>query len=91
MNPCATRHEALRTVLETERGEPRQRVLTELELELPVLDLGTLTVDRREPEAARVASGPGEMACTRIPFGPSSADTYLTELSKAAFATPIML
>ena len=25
------------------------------------------------PEAARVASGPGEIACTRMPFGPSSA------------------
>ena len=25
------------------------------------------------PDAARVASGPGEMACTRMPFGPSSA------------------
>src|SRR2546423_11477926 len=24
------------------------------------------------PVAARVASGPGEMACTRMPFGPSS-------------------
>ena len=29
------------------------------------------------PDAARVASGPGEMAWTRMPFGPSSADTYL--------------
>jgi hypothetical protein len=27
------------------------------------------------PEAARVASGPGEMAWTRMPFGPSSAAT----------------
>ena len=43
------------------------------------------------PEAARVASGPGEIACTRMPFGPSSADTYLTALSRAAFATPMML
>ncbi|CFN68883.1 Uncharacterised protein [Bordetella pertussis] len=25
------------------------------------------------PEAARVLSGPGEMACTRMPCGPSSA------------------
>jgi hypothetical protein len=25
------------------------------------------------PDAARVASGPGEMAWTRLPFGPSSA------------------
>src|SRR5205809_612476 len=25
------------------------------------------------PDAARVASGPGEIACTRMPFGPSSA------------------
>src|SRR3954462_15687269 len=33
------------------------------------------------PEAARVASGPGEIACTRMPFGPSSADAYLTALS----------
>jgi hypothetical protein len=35
------------------------------------------------PEAARVASGPGEMAWTRMPFGPTSEAIYRTALSMA--------
>jgi hypothetical protein len=34
------------------------------------------------PEAARVASGPGEMARTRMPFGPSS-----TAMQRSALST----
>src|SRR3974377_235319 len=42
-------------------------------------------------DAARVASGRGEIALTRMPFGPSAAATYRTAASSAAFATPMML
>ena len=41
------------------------------------LDLGLLEqgVELGMPEAAQVASGPGEIAWTRMPLGPSSAAT----------------
>ena len=38
-------------------------------------DLVELTDAAGIPEAARVANGPGLIACTRMPFGPSSAAT----------------
>src|SRR3954470_20828069 len=40
------------------------------------------------PDAARVAKGPGEIAWTRMPLGPSSAAMERTALSSAALATP---
>ena len=43
------------------------------------------------PEAARVLRGPGAIACTRMPFGPSSAAMYRVADSSAAFTGPIML
>ena len=41
------------------------------------------------PDAARVATGPGETALTRMPAGPSSAARYRTEASSAALTGPM--
>ena len=44
-----------------------------------------------DKDAARVLIGPAEIAFTLIPFSPKSFAKYLTQASKAAFATPITL
>ena len=43
------------------------------------------------PEAARVLIGPADIAFTLIPSFPRSSAKYLTDASKAAFATPMTL
>jgi len=43
------------------------------------------------PLAARVLIGPADIALILTPFGPRSFARYLTDASRAAFATPITL
>src|SRR5262249_15159654 len=52
---------------------PTSSMLTRLRAGAFALALSSSASNSGMPEAARVASGPGEMACTRMPFGPSSA------------------
>jgi ferredoxin-NADP reductase len=55
--------------------------------------LTTPRIDEKPPmpAAASVFTGPAEIAFTRMFCGPRSLARYLTELSSAAFATPITL
>ena len=52
---------------------------------------GEQLVDAAIPFAARVPTGPGESACTRMPREPISAARQRTLLSSAAFTGPIRL
>src|SRR6516165_6362855 len=52
---------------------PTSSMLTRLRAGAFAFALSSSASNSGIPEAARVASGPGEMACTRMPFGPSSA------------------
>src|SRR5487761_2315771 len=45
------RHDALRTALVSEAGQPRQQVLAELAVELPLVDLSTLPAERAHTQA----------------------------------------
>jgi amino acid adenylation domain-containing protein len=51
------RHEILRTIYPGEDGRPRQVILPELDLPLPLIDLGALPEPLREAEARRLATG----------------------------------
>lgn len=53
------RHAALRTVFDSVEGEGRQIVLAELEVEIPVVDLGDFPESERETEAFRIAAEEG--------------------------------
>ena len=50
------RHESLRTSFVEEAGSPRQKIAPGLEIELPCVDLGGLSEERREREIARLAT-----------------------------------
>jgi hypothetical protein len=50
LNAVVARHEALRTVVVAESGEPRQQVLEAPDVELPVIDLGATPPTEREDE-----------------------------------------
>ena len=53
------RHAPLRTTFDSVEGEARQIVLSELEIEIPLLDLSDLPSEQRETEALRIASEEG--------------------------------
>ncbi len=53
------RHAALRTVFESVEGEGRQIVLSELEVEIPIVELGDFPESERETEALRIAAEEG--------------------------------
>ena len=53
------RHAALRTVFDSMEGEGRQIVLSELDLEIPMVDLAGFPRSERESEALRIAAEEG--------------------------------
>ena len=53
------RHAALRTVFDSVEGEGRQIVLSEVEAEIPIVDLGKFPQSERETEALRMAAEEG--------------------------------
>ena len=53
------RHAALRTVFDSVEGEGRQIVLSEAEVEIPVVDLSEFPQSEREDEALRIAAEEG--------------------------------
>ena len=57
------RHEVLRSRVVIEDGSPAQRVMTEYELALPLIDLGELSPAQREAKYSEVAT-----AAARAPF-----------------------
>jgi amino acid adenylation domain-containing protein len=63
LDELVRRHEALRTVFETEAGRPLQRILPAAPFPLPVIDLAALPAAAREVETARL-----EAAAHRRPF-----------------------
>ncbi|MGC2057729.1 MAG: amino acid adenylation domain-containing protein [Candidatus Sulfotelmatobacter sp.] len=54
------RHSSLRTVFDSVEGEARQIVLSDVEVEIPVIDLAGIAPNQREPEALRIASEEGK-------------------------------
>jgi amino acid adenylation domain-containing protein len=55
-----SRHAPLRTIFDSVEGEARQIVLSDLDVNIPVLDLSDLPQDERESEALRIASEEGK-------------------------------
>ncbi len=53
------RHASLRTVFDSVRGEPRQVVLSDLSIDLPVVDVTDVPETERETEALRIVSEEG--------------------------------
>src|ERR1700758_4967682 len=53
------RHAALRTVFDSVEGEGRQIVLTEVEVEILIVELGDFPESERETEALRIAAEEG--------------------------------
>ena len=54
-----SRHAPLRTVFDSVEGEARQIVLSDADLNIPVMDLSDLPEDEREVQALRIASEEG--------------------------------
>ncbi|MFZ0538614.1 MAG: condensation domain-containing protein, partial [Candidatus Sulfotelmatobacter sp.] len=54
------RHSSLRTVFDSVDGEARQIVLSDVEVEIPVIDLAGIPTAERESEALRIASEEGK-------------------------------
>ncbi|MCP3145371.1 non-ribosomal peptide synthetase, partial [Pyxidicoccus xibeiensis] len=55
LSALGQRHEVLRTTFVVRDGAPTQQIHPEVRLELPVVDLSTLTAAQREDEARRLA------------------------------------
>ncbi|HEX7186035.1 MAG TPA: amino acid adenylation domain-containing protein [Thermoanaerobaculia bacterium] len=55
------RHESLRTAFVELQGRPAQRVLSNVDVPLPLIDLSALPEDRREAEAGRLATRAGDV------------------------------
>jgi len=54
------RHESLRTIFESVDGEARQVVLSDVDVQVPILSLAELPESEREREALRIASEEGK-------------------------------
>ena len=54
------RHSSLRTIFDSVEGEARQIVLSDVEVEIPVIDLTEILPHERESEALRIASEEGK-------------------------------
>jgi amino acid adenylation domain-containing protein len=54
------RHESLRTIFESVDGEARQVVLSDVDVQVPILSLADLPESEREREALRIASEEGK-------------------------------
>ena len=54
------RHSSLRTVFDSVEGEARQIVLSDVEVEIPVIDVAGIPAAERESEALRIASEEGK-------------------------------
>jgi amino acid adenylation domain-containing protein len=54
------RHSSLRTIFDSVDGEARQIILSDVEVEIPVIDLAGIPAPEREAEALRIASEEGK-------------------------------
>lgn len=54
------RHESLRTVFDSVDGDTRQIVLSDVRVNVPIIDLAGIPEHTREPEALRIASDEGK-------------------------------
>jgi amino acid adenylation domain-containing protein len=80
------RHASLRTVFDSVGGEARQVVLSDLNVEVPVIDLTTIPETGRETEALRIVSEEG-----RKPFDLSEGPLLRTLLVRLGAAEYIFL
>ncbi|MCP3705300.1 MAG: hypothetical protein GY954_20540, partial [Alteromonas sp.] len=55
VNEVVKRHDILRTVFKVIDGEPRQIVIPELTIDIPLLDLSTVPAAKREQEKLRLS------------------------------------
>jgi amino acid adenylation domain-containing protein len=56
INEIVRRHEALRTIFTAEDGEPRQNILPELEIVIPLIDVSDRAAGDRESELEKLAA-----------------------------------
>ncbi len=80
------RHAPLRTVFESVEGNPRQVVLSDANVQIPVLDVCSLPQDEQEAEALRIASEEG-----RKPFRLSEGPLLRAVLVRTGEQTHILV
>jgi amino acid adenylation domain-containing protein len=61
LHEVVRRHEPLRTRFEEQGGEPAQRILAAVAVDLPLIDLGSLPADIRQHQAEQLAEQHGHM------------------------------